>query len=1100
MEGKKKNSPLNHGMIRSAPGSGDRGVNSRSVDRTESNRSQADLIQAPRPGSDSTTRIEGEQNTKENRSFFVGNFGGGSWRASPIMRDFVFRSRSAIDRKKDIMESLSRSTSAPKASDLKSRITPPPFNSLVGGNASVFNPNKGSRDSTPSPAALSSNWNDISPFTAKRRQGQGSAPPWTGLKGEEAWNSKFTSRTPSPASFKAAPPAPLPFFSRSPPKVSSKSERTAPNSDGRPVRSQLAEARRKVHSGISDGKPLKYGFRSLTPNSLVPRHRTGGKHLKSIAQHRGTLPSPISSHLGLEKKGRESRIKTRNAQPFSSSGAFKAIKKNDNNIPRVHQLSQSLQEMGLGGQQDLQEGSNEGLLNPLDSAEGQPSSNVQVLENSSKSSSPGKRDLQQQQNASHTSDSYQKNPDQSYETKTLLGVNTQPKYNGYGHTGPQENQGMMYGQHYDPSQVPYPIMTQHSPQLRPQVPPQYLQPGFPPTQYSYPSPPFGAVHAMTLPMTHLQLQPALPHMVPPKSNYMHPGFQTGYPGTMMAPAMEGNIDPSQIAYHRPHVPQYNSRVGNPVQPRYPPNAIQYSSQKTRKKTYENSRSIGSQSSLQELQGKLSMLLNSDGNNGEVDKLLPLFEGRVSVLAKTQCGSRFLQQRIGEGHPGYFSLVIKEVFEDLPALMVDLFGNYLCQKLIEKCNERQRDLLLVKLANCVPDISCDRQGTRAVQKIVGVTTTANQREVFISALSREADLLRLIRDPNGSHVVHAVLDKFPLSMLSPIFKLAYKTCHKLAVHQHGLCVLKKCITLAKPKDFLDLSKKILEQVLMLVNDQYGNYLVQHIIDRSIINQKNAGEQADMKDSSKGNAIEFLHGKLKPYYCQLSKQKFSSNVVEKCLRVGDAKWQAEIIQELMDTKSSKMDNSVLSLLQDSYGNYVMQNALNVAEPDQASQLVKMIKPHLSALRKNIRKKWERLITAKCSVLSQPNGSFNKKQPTHHVNHEGGKPRSSQKGRYRQHQQKGNGHGWRGSASYQVGYVDYAPQMHQQMHGYMMRSQAGQMMQHTSELHPPQGQMQRVQSGMVHYPQTYIPQIQYAQPQQTSHQMYLDSTMPNHRAPTY
>ncbi len=91
---------------------------------------------------------------------------------------------------------------------------------------------------------------------------------------------------------------------------------------------------------------------------------------------------------------------------------------------------------------------------------------------------------------------------------------------------------------------------------------------------------------------------------------------------------------------------------------------------------------------------------------------------------------------------------------------------------------------------------------------------------------------------------------------------------------------------------------------------------------------------------------LHLRLKGNYAALSRQKFSSNVVEKCLRVGDSNWRAGIVSELMAD-----DNTVAMLLQDSYGNYVMQNALYVAESPQVQELVEMIRPRLQLLRKNI-----------------------------------------------------------------------------------------------------------------------------------------------------
>jgi DNA-binding HxlR family transcriptional regulator len=65
-----------------------------------------------------------------------------------------------------------------------------------------------------------------------------------------------------------------------------------------------------------------------------------------------------------------------------------------------------------------------------------------------------------------------------------------------------------------------------------------------------------------------------------------------------------------------------------------------------------------------------------------------------------------------------------------------------------------------------------------------------------------------------------------------------------------------------------------------------------------------------------------------YMRLSKQKFSSNVVEKCLKQSSTHWRTIIIRELT------AQPSVSELLRDRYGNYVLQTALSVATPQQVS----------------------------------------------------------------------------------------------------------------------------------------------------------------------
>lgn len=59
------------------------------------------------------------------------------------------------------------------------------------------------------------------------------------------------------------------------------------------------------------------------------------------------------------------------------------------------------------------------------------------------------------------------------------------------------------------------------------------------------------------------------------------------------------------------------------------------------------------------------------------------------MAKDQNGCRFLQRKFDEGGPTAIGAVLPEVLEHLVDLMMDPFGNYLIQKLLDRCSEDQR---------------------------------------------------------------------------------------------------------------------------------------------------------------------------------------------------------------------------------------------------------------------------------------------------------------------------------------------------------------------------------------------------------------------------
>lgn len=68
-----------------------------------------------------------------------------------------------------------------------------------------------------------------------------------------------------------------------------------------------------------------------------------------------------------------------------------------------------------------------------------------------------------------------------------------------------------------------------------------------------------------------------------------------------------------------------------------------------------------------------------------------------------------------------------------------------------------------------------------------------------------------------------------------------------------------------------------------------------------------------------ATSMILDRLEGNYADLSMQKCSSNVVEKCLRLAGEEHCVRIVQELMNSPM------LLQILQDPFGNYVIQSAL-------------------------------------------------------------------------------------------------------------------------------------------------------------------------------
>ena len=187
------------------------------------------------------------------------------------------------------------------------------------------------------------------------------------------------------------------------------------------------------------------------------------------------------------------------------------------------------------------------------------------------------------------------------------------------------------------------------------------------------------------------------------------------------------------------------------------------------------------------------------------------------------------------------------------------------------------------------------------------------------------VVELIQDLNGNHVIQKCLNHLKAEDAQFIFDAVGHNCVTVGTHRHGCCVLQRCIDHASGFQKVQLVRQITANAFQLVQDPFGNYVVQYIL--------------DLNDASfTGPLCLGFSGKV----AELSKQKFSSNVIEKCIRCADMDTKRILVEELLDAEALE------TLMRDSYGNYVIQTALEFAPPDICILLIDSMRPILPQIR--------------------------------------------------------------------------------------------------------------------------------------------------------
>lgn len=255
------------------------------------------------------------------------------------------------------------------------------------------------------------------------------------------------------------------------------------------------------------------------------------------------------------------------------------------------------------------------------------------------------------------------------------------------------------------------------------------------------------------------------------------------------------------------------------------------------------------------------------------------------LSHDQTGCRYLQKQI-DLNDYYSNDLFLSLKPDMMDIMNDPFGNYLVQKMIEKLNsENMTHLISVVNANFLL-LSKNAQGTRVIQKII---ETPNNCEKVKENLHKYA--LDLLKDNNGYHII---LKYCGIAKKAEVIgKTIEENLLCVAMNKFGCCAIQKFLQTFPSNS---ITKKIISHTEELITNVYGNYVIQFIIS---MNNQEYNQQIIEKFK---NNIIFL-----------SKQKFSSNVIERCFDHCKDSAKNSLINFICEEKV------VAELLLDMYGNY-------------------------------------------------------------------------------------------------------------------------------------------------------------------------------------
>ena len=180
-------------------------------------------------------------------------------------------------------------------------------------------------------------------------------------------------------------------------------------------------------------------------------------------------------------------------------------------------------------------------------------------------------------------------------------------------------------------------------------------------------------------------------------------------------------------------------------------------------------------------------------------------------------------------------------------------------------------------------------------------------------------MKLSLDSKGTHVLQKFISCSTEDERGNVDETLLSNLPKLINDSFGVCVIIKLIKQTNDKTVKERIAKYIStnNALSFIQNPYANYVVQ-----SLFNQNDIHLCNDIIDT------------IVEHFFSLSMQKFSSNVVENCIRYSDESVVKKIYNDIITT------GKLGSMLNNTYGNFVIEKLIAKLSKEEKDELIKEI----------------------------------------------------------------------------------------------------------------------------------------------------------------
>ena len=309
---------------------------------------------------------------------------------------------------------------------------------------------------------------------------------------------------------------------------------------------------------------------------------------------------------------------------------------------------------------------------------------------------------------------------------------------------------------------------------------------------------------------------------------------------------------------------------------------------------------------------------------------------IILKIKDKYGCMVMKNKI-LSEPNYANeILFPQIKNDLVDLSCHNYGNYFLQEFLDIISFENLNTFLDLISKDFIKISISPHGTRVIQKLIDkISFIPILINKFIYIINTK-DLSIICQSQYGNHIIQKFLLTFHSCEYTLfIYKFVFQNFINITNSKHGVFIVQKSISEGDTNDREKLYNLILDNLLEIIQNEYGNYLIQFLL----LNKK------DIENTFQEILPIIL--KIEEYLLDLCISKYSANAIERCFEYSDNLIRNHILNSLFENH----DNKIVDIFFNKYGFYVILKAAKTQNGKYKSKIIDLLNKNNNEVKSNI-----------------------------------------------------------------------------------------------------------------------------------------------------